>query len=72
MKKLKNAEDMIGYNELVMQSQILFEKFLKNFYSIWENPEEHEPLSIGLDNGCLMVRFEGNTCLHVIKPDQWY
>jgi len=72
LDKLKSAEDMQGYNELVVESQKLFGKFLKNFYAIWEHPEEHQPLSIGLDKGYLMVTFEGNSCLHVIKPDQWY
>jgi hypothetical protein len=69
---LKGAEDMQGYEELVVASQNLFKKFLINFYGIWEHPEEHQPISIGVDNGYLMVTFEGNSCLHITRPDQWY
>lgn len=72
MKKLKNAEDMQGFTELVIESRNLFKEFLKNFYSVWEHPEEHQPLSVGIDNGYLKVIFEGNSCLHIIKSDEWY
>lgn len=72
MKKLKSAEDMQGYKELVIESQNLFKDFLKNFYSVWDHPEKHQPLSIGVDKGYLKVTFEGNSCLHIIKSDQWY
>ena len=72
LRKLKDAEEMQGYKDLVIERQKLFKKFLKNFYDIWENPEKHQPVSIGLDRGYLKVTFEGNSSLHIIKPDQWY
>lgn len=73
---LTSPSEVKGYSKLPEECKKLFEAFLRNFYKVWEYPEEHTPIKVVLKkyrvNGSyLRVEFK-NEWLHVTGPNTWY
>lgn len=72
---LKSPEQVAGYNKLSEDTKKLFVAFLRNFYKVWEYPEEHVPVKVVFkkdkDGAYLRVDFNGEW-YHVKGPTTWY
>lgn len=55
---LTKPEDVKGYSKLCEEHKKLFTTFLRNFYNVWEYPEEHVPTKV-----CLKKDKENGTYL---------
>lgn len=71
---LTEPEEVKGYNKLNAEHKKLFEKFLKNYYEVWEFPEEHLPIKVRYVTGresYLRVDFKSGW-LHVLSQTCWF
>lgn len=72
---LTNTADVIGYQKLNDSHKKMFEKFLNNFFAVWEFPENHLPVKIKYIAGktpYLRVDFEKGGWLHILSPHTWF
>ena len=72
---LTSPADVKGYDGLSPDQQILFDKFLNNFYQVWEFPEKHCPVKIRYvadKTPYLRVDFADDEWLHILSPTVWF
>lgn len=68
---LTPPEKVKGYNKLSEENKKLFTAFLKNFYKVWGEPEDHQPVKVTSKETYLRVDFNGEW-YHVTGPSSWY
>lgn len=74
---LAKAPTIKGFEQLNSANQVMFIKFIKNFYSRWEHPEKHQIKKVGLAtdkaNGVfLRVHCSKGEWYHVKNSGTWY
>lgn len=72
---MKEAEKIKGFTKLTLQAQQIFKELLKNYYAVWEFPEDHEiiKVSISKEEGKDFIRVDcENEWFHVKSPHSWY
>lgn len=81
MIDLVKANEVEGYEILSEENQQLFTHFLKNFYRVWEHPENFVPISVYVcsEEGKKFLKYvytdmrtKRKEWLHVVDPDTWY
>lgn len=67
-----NATEVKGYDKLDDVEKQVFDRFCRNFYDMWEQPEKHAPVKVQRVKMYLKVTLNDGDWLHVLGNGDWY